>query len=871
MPLLADDSGEEVSPPVPPLASEESAPDVSLTETELLNSVADRVLDAGGAAPTAQPTPTDWKILTVAKLKDELRSRGLKVGGKKKELVRRLAEDDASRAAAAAAASAASADDAAAAPANPSTFDEVWEQQQQQAANASVAESASVAAGSVVGSVAGTTAAAANDDETATSEISGTAASIAAGKVSPLLAVDSDQDDEDEESAYSLGPPAPPPRSRDTSKEEDEEIDESASAYTAATTGVAAVAAAVAVGGTAADTSAAAGVSSEEMSQRDATTEIADGADGFEDIEEGRAGVSMANQTCTSESAYGAAYGDDADADFVDEDEEENKPPQSKEEAVAKNGTGGGRCGGKRTKVVLAVLGVIVAAAIAIGACIGAGVINFGDGSSSNAPKQAGSDGSGDLTLEPTVSPTDRPTVKPGTPTVSPTARPTATPTLPPVAATRYEAGADFDVAAALSGPDAVSTEGTAQREALKWLVDADPLRLTTDAAAAAARPGLTLVDSDKFLQRYALTAVIFSLTDGGEQESGGSEMGLDIKDEEVVAVVEEEEVEDVEVMVDDKEAEKAAKEAEKAAKQKANENPEDTAVGLWQAPFPAGGDRQRRIMAAELLPAGIDECDLKFIGCNQEGKITKINFRKMGLGGILSPEISQFWQTLIVLDLSDNQIEGTIPDSIYDMYWLEALYLKSNRFTGTISPKIGQLTSLVNFYAGQNILKGGVPLGFGQCKNLRNLSLYKNNLSGPIPDWSTLNGLHYLDLGFNEMTGTLPESLVKHRILRLLYLNNNQFTGTIPDSYPTIGNRKLKEIHLNNNQLTGPIPSDWSNGWDFQKHLLAIRVENNDLDGEFDKSICELDVRSGRAELVELGADCDNCSCKLCEDSCTK
>ena len=782
MPLLADDSGEEVSPPVPPLASEEAATaDVSLTETELLNSVADKVLDGGGAAAAAaaQPTPvaTDWKSLTVAKLKDELRSRGLKVGGKKKELVRRLAEDDASRAAAAAAhlveGAADSASAAAAAPANLSTFDEVWEQQQEKAAAESAAESAAEA-GSVAGSVAGT-AAAANDDETATSEISGTAGSIATGKVSPLLARDGDDSDdddgEDEESANSLGPPAPPPRSRDASKDDDDEeqVDESASAYTAATTGVAAVAAAVAVGTTAADTSAAAGVSSEEMSQRDATTEIADGADGFEDIEEGRAGVSMANQTCTSESAYGAAYGDDADADFVDEDEEENKPPQSKEEAVAKNGTtGGGRCGGKQTKVVLAVLGVIVAAAIAIGACIGAGVINFGDGSSSSNPKQAGSDGFGDLTAEPTVE-TDRPTVKPGTPTVSPTARPTASPTLSPVAATRYEAGADFDVAAALSGPDAVATEGTAQREALKWLVDADPLRLTTDAAAAAARPGLTLVDSDKFLQRYALTAVIFSLTDGGEQESGGSEMGLDINDEEVVAVVEEEEeVEDVEVMVDDKEAEKAAKEAEKAAKQK------------WQAPAPADGGRQRRIMAAELLPAGIDECDLKFIGCNQEGKITKINFRKMGLGGILSPEISQFWQTLTVLDLSDNQIEGTIPDSIYDMYWLEALYLKSNRFTGTISPKIGQLTSLVNFYAGQNILKGGVPLGFGQCKNLRNLSLYKNNLSGPIPDWSTLNGLHYLDLGFNKMTGTLPESLVKHRILRLLYLNNNQVSTSV-------------------------------------------------------------------------------------------
>ena len=48
------------------------------------------------ASPTATAA-TDWASLTVAKLKDELRSRGLKVGGKKAELVQRLEEDDMSR------------------------------------------------------------------------------------------------------------------------------------------------------------------------------------------------------------------------------------------------------------------------------------------------------------------------------------------------------------------------------------------------------------------------------------------------------------------------------------------------------------------------------------------------------------------------------------------------------------------------------------------------------------------------------------------------------------------------------------------------------------------------------------------------------
>ena len=107
--------------------------------------------------------------------------------------------------------------------------------------------------------------------------------------------------------------------------------------------------------------------------------------------------------------------------------------------------------------------------------------------------------------------------------------------------------------------------------------------------------------------------------------------------------------------------------------------------------------------------------------------------------------------------------------------------------------------------------------------------------------------------------------------IYLITIISSPQFTGSIPESYPRIGNLKLKVIHLNNNQLSGELPSDWFNGFDYQKRLLSIRVENNNLSGEFDKSVCMLDVRNGRAEMVELGADCDNCSCKLCERSCIK
>lgn len=53
--------------------------------------------DEVGTIDASPPNTTDWASFTVVKLKDELRSRGLKVGGRKAELVQRLQEDDMSR------------------------------------------------------------------------------------------------------------------------------------------------------------------------------------------------------------------------------------------------------------------------------------------------------------------------------------------------------------------------------------------------------------------------------------------------------------------------------------------------------------------------------------------------------------------------------------------------------------------------------------------------------------------------------------------------------------------------------------------------------------------------------------------------------
>ena len=149
-------------------------------------------------------------------------------------------------------------------------------------------------------------------------------------------------------------------------------------------------------------------------------------------------------------------------------------------------------------------------------------------------------------------------------------------------------------------------------------------------------------------------------------------------------------------------------------------------------------------------------------------------------------------------------------------------------------------------------------------------LSLYKNRFTGPIPEWTPIGTLRYLDLGHNLLTGNLTESLLYHRNLRDLYLNDNHLTGTIPPTLPTLGNLKLRTLHLNSNQLTGPIPEDWTNGLPYQKHLLALRLEDNGFCGGLSWRLCGMDVREGMAEMVELGADCSVCTCDLCLERCT-
>ncbi|GMN19679.1 hypothetical protein TIFTF001_039870 [Ficus carica] len=86
------------------------------------------------------------------------------------------------------------------------------------------------------------------------------------------------------------------------------------------------------------------------------------------------------------------------------------------------------------------------------------------------------------------------------------------------------------------------------------------------------------------------------------------------------------------------------------------------------------------------------------------------------------------------VIDLSNNQFQGEIPDSIGDLLDLVALNLSGNSFTSIITLSIGKLTNLESLDLSRNKLTGRIPAQLTDLIQLEVLNLTHNQLMGPIP-----------------------------------------------------------------------------------------------------------------------------------------
>ena len=133
-------------------------------------------------------------------------------------------------------------------------------------------------------------------------------------------------------------------------------------------------------------------------------------------------------------------------------------------------------------------------------------------------------------------------------------------------------------------------------------------------------------------------------------------------------------------------------------------------------------------------------------------------------------------------LDLSDNQLNGSIPAELGNLSNLENLYLHDNWLGGSIPAELGNLSNLWYLRLNGNYLSGSIPAELGNLSNLGRLYLEDNQLSGSIPaELDNLSNLRDLDLQRNQLSGSIPAELGNLSNLRDLRLNGNQLNGCDP------------------------------------------------------------------------------------------
>ena len=121
---------------------------------------------------------------------------------------------------------------------------------------------------------------------------------------------------------------------------------------------------------------------------------------------------------------------------------------------------------------------------------------------------------------------------------------------------------------------------------------------------------------------------------------------------------------------------------------------------------------------------------------------------------------------------------------------------LQRNELTGELI--LGDLDSLRLLQLAGNQLTGEIPKSIGRLKLLLHLHLEENRFKGPMPsELLDLQHLMTLHLSGNALKGQLPE-LQRLENLQTLELGNNFFHGEVPELPATT----LEVVDLSHNNL---------------------------------------------------------------------
>ncbi|KAK4282998.1 hypothetical protein QN277_000004 [Acacia crassicarpa] len=287
-------------------------------------------------------------------------------------------------------------------------------------------------------------------------------------------------------------------------------------------------------------------------------------------------------------------------------------------------------------------------------------------------------------------------------------------------------------------------------------------------------------------------------------------------------------------------------------------------------------------------------ECPVISLASNQfEGSLPKFlrNAVALFLSNNRFSELHLFlcanWssQALKMLDLSNNQLHGQLPDCWSPFKSLFFLDLSNNNLFGEFLVSVGSLQNLVTLILRNNGFTGELPATLRSCSNLRLLDAGGNKFFGHIPAWignelqwleililrnntisgilsthlCSLSNLHFLDLSLNILSGQIPKCFKNFTQMALesaSYLASGiPFGDFADDNGGTVffdpsallmwkGQERIfrhdilvKGFDLSSNKLTGKIPPELGT----LVELISLNLSRNQLDGEIPSEIGRL------------------------------
>ncbi|KAF7806525.1 putative LRR receptor-like serine/threonine-protein kinase [Senna tora] len=255
--------------------------------------------------------------------------------------------------------------------------------------------------------------------------------------------------------------------------------------------------------------------------------------------------------------------------------------------------------------------------------------------------------------------------------------------------------------------------------------------------------------------------------------------------------------------------------------------------VCSWQGVFcDANKEHVLELMASGMGLSGL-------IPDNTIGKLIKLQSLDLSNNKITGLP-SDFWSlsSLKILNLSSNQISGSLNSNFGNFGLLETFDLSRNNFSGTIPEDVSSLLSLRFLKLDQNTFEQNIPSGILNCQSLVSLDLSSNHLNGTLPDGfgASFPNLKSLNLAGNNIRGR-DSDFSELKSITIINISGNSFQGSVLGMFK----EQLEVIDLSRNQFQGHISQVKINSTAYNwSRLVYLDLSENRLSGEIFQNLNE-------------------------------